>query len=490
MKLSVKLFLGFFLILLLFLVEHIFNYQFSEKINKNIDWLSQSEERVAIAEKLQREIIDMENGFRGYLLTANPNFLTSYTNGAKETPILFEQLRSMLSTNDNQLARINEIQKLHNNWVHNYSEKIIAAKNISLINNDSKMYEYLLTNKLSKETGKKIVDEIRRKFDFFNKIENELRQTRNNSILASVSSIRNSTTYLTVFSFLIAALCAFYIIRTISKRINNMVVLAEDISKGNFKVNISDKNNDEFTALSMSLNSMAQKLDITFNELNKKNKELNQFAYVVSHDLKAPLRGIDNIMNWIQEDTIHNIPVEAQKYLELIRGRIRRMENMIEGLLAFSRINFAEKKKEKVDISALITEILDFISLPKNFTISLPEKLPICNTNKLQLQQVFSNLITNAIKHHTGTKGNIWIRYKTLANLYEFEIEDDGPGIEKDYHEKIFGIFQTLKERDAYESTGVGLAIVKKIVEENDGTVKVNSDLGKGARFIFTWPKN
>lgn len=489
MKLSIKLFFGFFLILLLFLIEHIFNYQFSEKVNSNIAWLSRSEERVRISSKLHREIIDMENGFRGYLLTGNPNFLTSYINGKSETPRLFNELQKKLNKDERQYIRIDSIQILHNDWVYNYAEKVVRAKTNSLINNDSlKMYQYLLYDKLNKEDGKRIIDKIRAKFTFFNKVEYELRRIRNDNVLASITATRNITTYITIFSFLVALLCAAYIVRSFSRRINTMVNLAGDISRGNFDVNIKDNNNDELGDLSKTLNKMAKTLTISFNQLNKKNRELDQFAYVVSHDLKAPLRGIDNIMNWIQEDAGHKIPEEVQKYHQLIRVRIRRMENMIEGLLAFSRINFAENDKEKVNVNELITEIIDLINLPPGFDIHFPENLPVCYASRLQLQQVFSNLITNSVKHHGGNKGNIYIRYRIIDNFYEFEVEDDGPGIEKDYHEKIFVIFQTLKERDAYESTGVGLAIVKKIVEENGGTITVQSEFGKGANFIFTWP--
>ncbi len=265
-----------------------------------------------------------------------------------------------------------------------------------------------------------------------------------------------------------------------------MVKLAQEISKGNFKT-IADDKNDELTKLSISLNTMSEILDRNFQDLTQKNNELDQFAYVVSHDLKAPLRGIDNITSWIEEDHSHDLTPELRKNLELIKGRARRLENMINGLLEYARIGKLKKDHETVNLKALLEELIEIL-VPPNFEVSIDGEMPVLKTVKVRIEQVFSNLISNAVKYNEKPVGKISISCKTLPNYYEFSVTDNGIGIQSQYFEKIFTIFQTLKERDAFESTGVGLAIVKRIIENKKATIDVESVPGEGTTFRFTWP--
>lgn len=266
-----------------------------------------------------------------------------------------------------------------------------------------------------------------------------------------------------------------------------MVNLAQEISKGNFKT-IDDKEHDELRKLSESLNTMSLTLDKNFKELTLKNKELDQFAYIVSHDLKAPLRGIINITKWMEEDHSENMDPEIEKHLELIKGRAFRLENMINGLLEYARIGRVKKNLEDVNVESLVVDLLDFL-VPRTFEVELKGDFPRLTTEKLRLEQVFSNIISNAVKYSDKINGKIIISSKKADDFYEFSVTDNGPGIQEEYFEKIFMIFQTLRERDAFESTGVGLAIVKKIIDEQKATIKVESEVGKGSTFIFTWPQ-
>jgi PAS domain S-box-containing protein len=224
--------------------------------------------------------------------------------------------------------------------------------------------------------------------------------------------------------------------------------------------------------------------------LEARNQELNQFAYIASHDLKAPLRAIANLSEWLEEDLADLLPDENRQQMQLLRGRVHRMEALINGLLAYSRAGRSEAVIEPVNVAELLAEVIDWLNPPSTFQFQIAPNLPTLNTRKLLLRQVFSNLIDNAIKHHPTANGVITITASDQGNAYEFAVADNGNGIDRRYHSKIFVIFQTLEARDTKESTGVGLAIVKKIVEAEGGTIWIDSTVGQGATFYFTWPKS
>nr|WP_216670159.1 PAS domain S-box protein [Microcoleus asticus] len=233
----------------------------------------------------------------------------------------------------------------------------------------------------------------------------------------------------------------------------------------------------------------AQMLAKTTNVLRKRNQELDQFAYVVSHDLKAPLRAIANLSSWIEEDLSDSMTEDTLHQMNLLRGRVHRMEGLIEGLLQYSRVGRIQVSSEIVQVEKLLAEIIDSLAPPPGFEVKIEPGMPIFVTEKLPLQQVFSNLISNAIKHNRCESGHVKISVKELDDFYEFSVEDDGPGIAPEYHDKVFVIFQTLEARDKVENTGIGLSLVKKIVEGQGGTISLESAEGKGATFRFTWPK-
>ena len=233
----------------------------------------------------------------------------------------------------------------------------------------------------------------------------------------------------------------------------------------------------------------AQMLAKTTNVLRKRNQELDQFAYVVSHDLKAPLRAIANLSSWIEEDLSDSMTEDTLHQMNLLRGRVHRMEGLIEGLLQYSRVGRIQVPSEMVKVEKLLAEIIDSLAPPSGFEVKVEPGMPTFVTEKLPLQQVFSNLISNAIKHNRCESGYVKISVKELDEFYEFFVADDGPGIAPQYHEKVFVIFQTLEARDKVENTGIGLSLVKKIVEGQGGTISLESAEGEGATFRFTWPR-
>lgn len=223
--------------------------------------------------------------------------------------------------------------------------------------------------------------------------------------------------------------------------------------------------------------------------LQERNEELNQFAYVVSHDLKAPLRAIANLSEWIEEDLAGQVPEENSHQLQLMRKRVFRMEALINGLLEYSRVGRKEVSIEAVNVQDLLHEIIDSIAPPDTVTIAIAPDMPSLRTRRLLLMQVFSNLLSNAVKHRQREEGRIEVTVCDRDTHYEFAVSDDGPGIAPQDQQRIFTIFQTLKARDEQENTGIGLSIVKKIVETEGGAVEIESALGEGATFRFTWLK-
>jgi signal transduction histidine kinase len=240
--------------------------------------------------------------------------------------------------------------------------------------------------------------------------------------------------------------------------------------------------------IEVALRQRARELADLADALQKSNKELDQFAYVTSHDLKAPLRGISNLSQWIEEDLGDRITPAARDQLALLRGRVQRMESLINGLLEYAHVGRTQSKLERVDTAVLLAEVIDWVGPPSEIKINVQPRMPVFSTDKLRLQQVFTNLIENAVKHHGNPNGSILVEYKPLDHFYRFSVTDDGPGIEHKYQDRIFGIFQTLVPRDKLEGTGIGLSLVKKVVESKGGKVWVESALGKGATFNFTWP--
>ena len=224
--------------------------------------------------------------------------------------------------------------------------------------------------------------------------------------------------------------------------------------------------------------------------LEERNRELDQFAYVTSHDLKAPLRAIANLSEWIEDDLAGTLPAENQRQMELLRGRVYRMESLIDGLLQYSRVGRTQVETETVSVQALLTEIVDSIDPPDTFTMAIGEEMPTLQAKSLLLRQVFANLIGNAVKHHPRADGRMSVTVQDQGLFYEFAVSDDGRGIAPEHHEKIFNIFHTLEARDTKESTGIGLSIVKKIVETEGGSIRVESQVGAGTTFRFTWLKH
>jgi signal transduction histidine kinase len=244
---------------------------------------------------------------------------------------------------------------------------------------------------------------------------------------------------------------------------------------------------DRLRALSQSLEARVQERTL---ELARSNRELDQFAYIASHDLKAPLRAIEHLAAWISQDAADALPPTSQEHLQKLRSRIRRMEQLLDDLLAYSRAGRHLHAPEWVDAETLVRDVGFMLAPPPGFALDVQRPLPRLYTERVPLETVLRNLVGNAIKHHDRLEQG-WVRVaaEDKGDWVEFTVADNGPGIDPQHHTRIFQVFQTLRPRDQVEGSGIGLAVVKKTVENQGGEVSIAPHAGRGATFCFTWPK-
>jgi signal transduction histidine kinase len=272
--------------------------------------------------------------------------------------------------------------------------------------------------------------------------------------------------------------------RLVSERTTQLVEVNEELNS-----EIKERLNFE-KKLQRLNETLEQRVAIRTAEAERHVVELEQFAYVTSHDLKAPLRGIANLAAWLEEDLEEKLTEETSEQLGLLRDRVQRMNALIEGLLDYSRIGKAAHTLESVDTGELLAEVIDSLSPPDGFIVDVTADMPTLHTDRLHLLQVFSNLIGNSIKHGKGEQGHVVVTAHNRGDYYEFTVTDDGPGIAPEYHDKIFMMFQTLAVNDYGSNTGIGLALVKKLVQEHGGSITLESEEGNGSTFRFSWPEN
>ena len=235
------------------------------------------------------------------------------------------------------------------------------------------------------------------------------------------------------------------------------------------------------------LKSEKQKEQLLEN-LERTNQDLKDYAHIVSHDLKSPLRNIYALVNWIKEDYSSAFDKIGLDHLAMIEKTLEKMETLINDILSYSSVSNKEGlQSNPIDLNILIDEVKNIVLIPKNTIVTIKKKLPVINGDSIRIQQLFQNLIGNAVIYMDKENGMVEIDYEDKKNYYQFSIKDNGIGIKKEYHEKIFKMFESVGNNK--NSSGIGLAIVKKIVSLYEGDIWLESTPGVGTTFYFTLKK-
>ena len=238
-----------------------------------------------------------------------------------------------------------------------------------------------------------------------------------------------------------------------------------------------------------TLEELNAALETTNLELLRTNKELQEFAYITAHDLKTPLRAIGTLADWLSVDYADQFDDQGKENVRLLVTKAKQMSFLIDDILRYSGAGQNAQKPQDVDLDRILSEVIQEVAPPEHIRVTVENPLPTLVCKKTHIIQIFQNLLSNAIKYMDKPEGQITVRCTEQDDMWRFGVTDNGPGIEKKYFDKIFKIFQTLSPREGVESTGIGLSIVKKLVELNKGAVWVESELGQGSTFLFTLPK-
>jgi signal transduction histidine kinase len=490
MKISHIILISFFFILVLFSITTFINYQQYGLVSDNSERVERSTLIVRNSNRFQRNFLNMVSGLRGYLLTNETSFLQTYDSAVVENKAILSELKTLVPDGSDQQIILDDIRELQKYWVGEFAEPLLEAKkNADISEKENQAFHKLYREKLLNKLEKDVQASLQRKFSDFTNYEYGHRSSDRENLALALQNTKSISFYLTVISVIVGTAIAIFIAQYISTRIVRMVKMANEIAGGNYNVYVPQKGNSELSQLACALNNMAGTLGSHIALLKRQKDEVDQFAHIVSHDLKAPLRGIDNVINWIEEDHSFDLPPKVNEYLKVIKGRISRAENLLKGILMYARAGREAPDREVVDVNEVLLEIREDLGNRNGIVLEVLNPMPVLFTQRTPLVQVFSNLIVNAFKYHHKKDGRVSVSSKEDGDYFHFFVEDDGPGIPASYHQKIFAIFQTLQERDTVESVGVGLAIVKKILDDRELCISITSEPGKGALFSFTWPK-
>jgi signal transduction histidine kinase len=436
---------------------------------------------------LSENLVDVETGQRGFLLTQKHEYLEPYIAAEK-------LINNKIKTLNSQIKDPDAITTFK------LMQPIIAAKlNVTAasiaLTKAGKIDEAMAL--VNAGSGRAYMDEFRhlrsklieREILLLNKKRDKYESELHYALISlNVSGV------LAIIVMYIAALSAT---RQLKKPILALLKGFQALSEGKSEYKVEVKGKDEIARISSSFNEMAGHIvdsreiqESLLSELKRSNADLDKFAYVASHDLKAPLRGIRSLAQWIEEDVTGVASEETLENLGLLKNRVDRLDKLLESLLAYSRTGNKSQLPEVVNIPELVSEIRDYLASDSQFKITYEGNVSDLSTFRVPLELMFRNLINNAVKHHDMANGKVEVYARDIGSQIEFRITDDGPGIAPEFHERIFEMFQTLKPRDHTEGSGMGLAIVKKAVEHFGGRIWVESEPPKrGATFVVIWKK-
>jgi signal transduction histidine kinase len=456
-------------------------------------WVEHTYEVVGAADALLMALTDAETGQRGFLLTGEDRYLDRYRSGRPAVDTALRALRRLTVDNAVEQQRVNTLTTLAAAKVAELDTTIAVRRTqgfaaaAAIVVTDRGRNLMLAARRVVKDMKS---DELALL------LARDRAQYRNAIVTFVIIGVGSAVAFL-----LAVGITQAIRVDVEQRELDRVHIEAQAVQLQDQASELESQqveleaqtedlrfSNDDLQAANTRAERALRAHRIALVRVQRSNEELDQFAYVASHDLKAPLRGIANLATWLEEDLGDAVTPSAREHMTLLRGRVQRMEALIDGILSYSRAGRVRTEPERVDVGVLLREIIELLAPPSEVTIALAPEFPVLVTDRVPLQQVFLNLIANAIKYTRRADPMIRVGASVADGIWEFSVTDNGPGIAPEYHARVFGIFQTLEARDKVEGTGIGLSVVKKIVEARNGRVTLESAAGAGATFCFTWP--
>lgn len=444
--------------------------------------VQQSHQRLQALDNLLEVLLDAETGQRGYLITGDEQYLEPYTNALKRLDRVRQEVREL----DLPQHELTELERR----VDARLEELAYTVKLFDSAGQQRAGEFV-----KRDSGKRTMDEVRK---VLSRITAREAGRRADALRTEREAYQRNQVVVgggALIAFIIAFIAQLVLRRDLAESAEQARKLTEQAALLSDQADQLRSNEAELAKRLREQHELTEQLaeqgrhrERLIQSLARANRDLDQFAYVTSHDLKAPLRGIASLASFIEEDLGDVLDEETSENLSLLHQRVSRMESLIEGILTYSRAG-RRTQPEPVKVDALLSEIVDLLSPAAHVEVKAVGTLPTLSTERIPLQQVLLNLVGNAIKHGNPEHCEVAVSAKQVSEGWHFSIADNGPGIEARFHERIFGFFERLKSRDEVEGSGIGLAVVKKIVEERGGRVWVESDFGAGATFHFVWPR-
>ncbi|GGM68986.1 histidine kinase [Lentzea pudingi] len=435
-------------------------------------------------DEINRALLDQETGVRGFVLTGQDAFLTPYLDGQKAEADAARSVRDLVGDVN---GRVSRIEQLADQWRSEYATPTIAAARSSTTPGAEGGIE----------RGKVLFDQLRAEIGALGiDIGGLARQAR-----ADLDHAASVVLWLVIgMGVLLVA-----VIGGLSLLLHRLLIapLAEladhtrQVASGDFEHEIDADGPRETVQLGQDVDAMRRRivqelatLDAAKTELQRSNSELEQFAYVASHDLQEPLRKVASFCQLLQRRYGGQLDERADQYIDFAVDGAKRMQGLINDLLAFSRVGRMTREQTLIDLNEVVRQVVDSFSdrIEETRALVVAEELPSVRGEATLLSAVFQNLISNALKFRGSSDPVINIEAERDGELWKFSVHDNGIGIEPEYADRIFVIFQRLHPKDAYPGTGIGLAMCRKIVEYHGGTIWLKTDVDSGTSFEFTLP--
>ncbi|MFB9991068.1 CHASE3 domain-containing protein [Deinococcus oregonensis] len=446
----------------------------------------EAQARLTLITTLLRDTADLERGQRGFVITGQQPFLQPYTTTKQILPAHIEALRQ-LSVTDQQRLSLNRVALLIITWDRQAAIPEIAARREAL---DAAV------RLVSDGSGKRTLDEARQTLNVMQTRENARLSAALESSTLTLRNVRVVTLAGLLLSILLLILTALRAARTVAGNVQDITARARHMAAGQYDDRLPPTPLQELRELGQQFQIMAsavqereQALIATNTALERSNRELEQFAYVASHDLQEPLRTIGSYTELLSRRYSGQLDERADQYIAFTISATQRLKYLIQDLLAYSRVRQTGRNFSAVETAEVVKQVLDDLQVQLQGAEVQVGPLPTVWGNPELLRHVFLNLIGNALKFRAeGRPTQVKVSAQDDGSCWILQVQDNGIGIEPQYHDRIFGVFQRLHGPGEYEGSGIGLAITRTAVEQQGGRLTLNSVWGQGSTFSFTLP--